>query len=100
MLSAKGREGFRLETAGCLKAAKGRVQKPSPLGERILAIRDKRRSLKPAALDQVFKTDEKRVSGVGRKALVGRPIAMRRIDRKGLPDRHAGRDQVLHKTVG
>lgn len=25
---------------------------------------------------------------------------MRRIDRKGLPDRHAGRDQVLHKTVG
>jgi hypothetical protein len=65
MLSAKGSEGFRLETAGCLKATKSHVQKPSPLGERTLAIRDKRRRLKPAALDQVFKTDEERVSGMG-----------------------------------
>ncbi len=46
-----------------------------------------KRLAEPAALDQPFRINQRRVSGMDRKALVRGAVGVRRIDRQGLPNR-------------
>ena len=68
--------------------------------QRAFTIRSDACGIEPATLGEVFKIDQQRVAGMRRKALVGEPIAMGRVDRQRLPDGDASTDQKIDEPEG
>ena len=78
-----------MEPPRCLEAGIGGIEGPSALIQRTPAIGLYEGFRQPAARHQIVKTDEERITGMRREALIRGAIAMGRIDGKRLPDGQA-----------